>query len=576
MDFTHLNILAWNIRGAASARGHRKVKDLLRSFSPSLFLLMETHCQFARSEGFWRSQGFEPCGVVEAVGHRGGIWVMARINRDFGVSVIEQEAQALTFNISKGGVCWTCTAIYASPTPSIRASLWSYLQALRSRVPHPWLVLGDFNEVCSPSEVRGGNFCWNRASQFLEMMNSCNLLDLGAMGHRFTWVQKQNGRVTMSKRLDRALGDLPWRQMCPEAFVENLSRTHSDHSPILLRCGGTPLDHTNRPFRFQAAWATHPEFEAVIRNAWGGESRDFSHRLKQVQDKATSFNRDTFGSIYKRKRRVLSRLGGIQRELELRETESLIRLELELQEEYNQILLQEEFLWFQKSRERWVRFGDRNTKFFHAQTIVRRKRNKIHGLYLSDGTWSTDQDQLKIEAQAYFNNIFSRDMQTTRNQIMETMVPHITEEGINTLLAPVTKEEVRRAVMAMHPFKAPGPDGFQNFFYKQYWHVVGDDLHCIVQNAFLEGRGDPALLDTLIVLIPKVDIPVRMKEFRPISLCNVAYKIITKVLVNRLRPFLSDLIGPLQGSFIPGRGTRDNTILAQELLTGLCGYQSGS
>lgn len=63
---------------------------------------METHCQFARSEGFWRSQGFEPCGVVEVVGHRGGIWVMARINRDFGVSVIEQEAQALTFNISKG------------------------------------------------------------------------------------------------------------------------------------------------------------------------------------------------------------------------------------------------------------------------------------------------------------------------------------------------------------------------------------------------------------------------------------------------------------------------------------------
>jgi len=70
----------------------------------------------------------------------------------------------------------------------------------------------------------------------------------------------------------------------------------------------------------------------------------------------------------------------------------------------------------------------------------------------------------------------------------------------------------------------------------------------------------------LVIVCPKVDNPVRLKEYHPINLCNMACKIITKVLVNRLRPFLYDLVGPLQGSFIPGRGTKDNIMLAQEML----------
>ncbi|XP_015939884.1 uncharacterized protein LOC107465419 [Arachis duranensis] len=73
-------------------------------------------------------------------------------------------------------------------------------------------------------------------------------------------------------------------------------------------------------------------------------------------------------------------------------------------------------------------------------------------------------------------------------------------------------------------------------------------------------------METLIVLIPKIDNPTFMKDFRHISLCNVVYKIITKVLTNRLRPFLPDIVSPLQGSFIPGRGAPDNIIVAQEIL----------
>ena len=124
----------------------------------------------------------------------------------------------------------------------------------------------------------------------------------------------------------------------------------------------------------------------------------------------------------------------------------------------------------------------------------------------------------------------------------------------------------RSVVMGMNSFKAPGADGFQAFFFKEYWEVVGTEVWELVKKAFAGFDLDSALFDTLVVLIPKVDNPSRMKEFCPISLCNVIYKIITKVVVERLRPFLQDIIGPLQGGFIPGRGAPDNIIVTQEVL----------
>ena len=100
------------------------------------------------------------------------------------------------------------------------------------------MTVGDFNEVILPSEVRGGVFHPNRAEKFLNTMDLCGLLDLGAIGNMFTWSRRTMGNILLSKRLDRALACCSWRMMFPEAYVENFCRLHSDHCPMLIRCGG--------------------------------------------------------------------------------------------------------------------------------------------------------------------------------------------------------------------------------------------------------------------------------------------------------------------------------------------------
>ncbi|XP_057452893.1 uncharacterized protein LOC130744751 [Lotus japonicus] len=567
IGFDDVKIISWNVRGAVNEHGKLFVKELIRSKKPDIFILLETRCPFSRVAQFWNSMQFSPSFISEATGFSGGIWVLTNNNSAFSMRLVDMHTQAISFEIWRDSFAWVCTAVYASPIPAQREALWHHLTGLRDTIMIPWMLVRDMNEILHPSEVRGGEFIITRAARFAALLEDCRLVDLGAVGGRFTWFRKTNNRVILSKRLDRALGDIDWRVAFPDAFVEVLHRIHSDHSPLLIHCGISGAAPTNRPFRFIAAWADHPEYKNLVAEAWVEDGRNIVDKLDRVRSESISFNRETFGNIFRRKRWVEGRLRGVQRELDARITSDMVRFEAELQAEYRDILRQEELLWFQKARENRVRFGDRNTSYFHTHTIIRRKRNRIHRLkLLSDGEWHSENDVLVREVQAYFQNLFARDHNIGEAMLHHDVFPSLSDVHRNKLMVPVTKDEVRKALMSMKPYTAPGPDGFQPFFFKKYWEFVGDDLWTVVRNAFNEGSADRNLMETLIVLIPKVDTPSTIKEFRPISLCNVTYKLITKVIVNRVRPFLNRLIGPMQSSFLPGRGTTDNVFLAQEIM----------
>ncbi|KAL2253070.1 UNVERIFIED_CONTAM: hypothetical protein Sindi_0101700 [Sesamum indicum] len=126
------------------------------------------------------------------------------------------------------------------------------------------------------------------------------------------------------------------------------------------------------------------------------------------------------------------------------------------------------------------------------------------------------------------------------------------------LIKPFTAEDVKLAMFDIAKDKAPGPDGYSSGFFKAAWPVVGDEVIRVVLDFFTTGR----------ILNPKVHSPITIADFRPISCCDVLYKVIVKLLVQRLSLVLGKLVSPCQTAFIPGRSIGDNIMMALELFTG--------
>ena len=174
-----------------------------------------------------------------------------------------------------------------------------------------------------------------------------------------------------------------------------LPRLGSDHQHILLSLNNESTGNKSlKPFRFLASWLTDNRFSGFVSQVW---KKDVDHNVsvKEFTDKIDHWNKNEFGNIFKRKRKILARLGGIQKALESHHLDNLLNLETHLSKELNDILNQEELLWLQKSHNNWIQFGDKNTSFFHQKTMTRRRQNQIVWMKDDRGQWILDEDELK-------------------------------------------------------------------------------------------------------------------------------------------------------------------------------------
>ncbi|XP_019195011.1 PREDICTED: uncharacterized protein LOC109188829 [Ipomoea nil] len=117
----------------------------------------------------------------------------------------------------------------------------------------------------------------------------------------------------------------------------------------------------------------------------------------------------------------------------------------------------------------------------------------------------------------------------------------------------------------MFPDKAPGPDGMNPGFYQEYWDIVGGDVSKFIVNCLNSCSLPEGLNDTNVVLIPKKDVPETVADMRPIALSNVLYRIMAKVIANRMKPLMGNLISEAQSAFIPGRLITDNILIVAEV-----------
>jgi len=166
----------------------------------------------------------------------------------------------------------------------------------------------------------------------------------------------------------------------------------------------------------------------------------------------------------------------------------------------------------------------------------------------------------------YFSSLFTTDHPTVFAPVLNGVKQRVTADMNDELLKPFVEDEVKQALKQMDANTAPGSDGLPSLFYKQFWEKIGKEISEAVLAILNSGTIPANLNHTFISLIPKIQSPRKVCDFRPISLCNVLYKLIAKVLANRLKLFLPKLISKTQSAFLSERIITDNVLVAHEML----------
>lgn len=157
------------------------------------------------------------------------------------------------------------------------------------------------------------------------------------------------------------MANFNWFVHFQDAYIEHLSWYKSDHRPILLKLGKGQENRSPNRFIFLASWATDSSFKDVIKGNWH-KDEDWPKACHRITEKIIKWNREVFGSIHIRKKQLSNRLRGIDQVDPNGTNPFLNNLQETIWKEYEKTLLQEEMLWCQRARHKWLQFGYRNTK----------------------------------------------------------------------------------------------------------------------------------------------------------------------------------------------------------------------
>ncbi|GKC25347.1 RNA-directed DNA polymerase, eukaryota, reverse transcriptase zinc-binding domain protein [Tanacetum coccineum] len=180
-----------------------------------------------------------------------------------------------------------------------------------------------------------------------------------------------------------------------------------------------------------------------------------------------------------------------------------------------------------------------------------------------------EKDQVGVQFAKHFESFLGSNSNAEKMEEKDgCLFNKIDDIDAGSMIKEVNDDEIKRALFGIDDSKARGPDGFTSKFFKKAWNTIKMDFCNAIKEFFRTGKLLGEVNATLITLVPKMQTPLKVTDFRPIACCNVVYKCISKILTNRIKPVLNKLVDQNQSAFLPGRAITDNILLTQELLSG--------
>ncbi|GJS37254.1 RNA-directed DNA polymerase, eukaryota, partial [Tanacetum coccineum] len=435
-----------------------------------------------------------------AVGNSGGIlcvWDQIFFVKE---NIIVSDSLVILYgNWRPTGQKYLLIAVYAPHDAREKNMLWDYLHHVIDRWKGEVVIMGDFNESAKK----------------------------------------------MSK-LDRFLVSKTLLNICPTISAVSLDRLLSDHRPILLR--EVYVDYGPIPFKCFHYWFDVEGFSKIVENGWkeyegkdGNKMRYLMAKLKHLKSRIREWN--AVSNVCNKKesdqcKRDLEAIDAIIDSGNGGEEEVCKRTDV-INKLYKIGELKSKEL-AQKAKIKWAIEGDENSRFFHGMLNKKRNNLSVRGLMV-DGGWVDDPNKVKKHFLNHFSDRFCKPANKTASIDMD-FPKKISDDHVRDLEREVTNDEIKRAVWDCGTDKAPGPDGFTFGFYRRFWYLIHEDVTEAVRFFFLHSDIPKGCNSSFIALIPKIPNANLVNDFRPISLIGSLYKIIAKILANRITGVLNDLV----------------------------------
>lgn len=507
--------------------------------------------------------GYEHVHTVNPIGYSGGLAILWK--KSVNICIKSSDINVVDCLVKFGEVSFFLSCVYGEPANDGKSIVWKRLIRLGLGRFEPWAIVGDFNEILNNDEKSGGPRRPESSFQyFAEMLNLSEMGELSSKGDRFTWGGRRWTKYIRCY-LDRCFGNKAWMASFPASHQTFLAKRGSDHRPVLVNLKASSETHKSQ-FRFDRRLLHHPDAKSDVVKAWrsNGPGTSVAKHLQKCRKVM---------SAWKRKRRfnAKDKINLLHERLEWFQSKAypcgfvINNIKKELMLAYKE----EEMFWRQKSREKWLRLGDRNSKFFHFSVKVARSRMYLKKLRDKFGCehWS-DEAKAGVAIQ-YFSELFVTSNPPSYEPIFQSMRPKVTQAMNRVLTGRVTKEEGREAIFSIDAESAPGPDGMTGLFFQRFWSDIGNEVTKEIQEVFERGSLPDDWNFTYICLLPKIPNPEEMTDLRPISLCSVLYKTVSKILVKRLQPMLGELVTINQSAFVSERMIQDNKIIAHKVVHAL-------
>ena len=223
-----------------------------------------------------------------------------------------------------------------------------------------------------------------------------------------------------------------------------------------------------------------------------------------------------------------------------------------------------------RSKEKIILNEEKPTKYFFLQEKQKQNKKHIKLLKNKQGKTLTTDSEILQDCKKYFQNLYTKQntCEITQNLLLKHITNKITNEQNNTLTKQIEITEIKEAIQSMENSKSPGIDGIPIEFYKEFIEIIKKDLLKIFNEILFTNKKTPTTWNqAMITLIPKKGDTDYLKYWRPISLLCVDYKILTKILANRLKHILPDIISAEQNCSIPNRTIFNNLFLIRDIIS---------